>query len=55
LVWNYQHGYCEACGLCHAGEEEFEFNPHHLCDECEEQYRAELEGEEDDSLYDDDY
>ena len=44
------HGYCPGCGLFWGGIESFEFSDHHLCDNCEDELRAEME--EDDDGYD---
>lgn len=51
----YDHGFCEGCGLFNGGIEEFDFNPNHLCDDCESEMRAEIEGDEEDGQYNDDY
>lgn len=53
----HRHGFCVACGMCHAGEEEFEFSPLQMCEDCEEMCRAEMGEDEDeeDGAFDDDY
>lgn len=36
-------GYCPGCGLFWGGIESFEFSEYHLCDNCEDEVRAEEE------------
>ena len=46
----FEVGYCPGCGLFWGGVESFEFSDHHLCDNCEDELRAEMEEDEDEEM-----
>ena len=47
----FAHGYCPGCGQFWGGIESFEFSRYHLCDNCEDDLRSELEEEMDDDYW----